>query len=100
MATWRADCWLGQSDGWQELEVKSNTPHGAKGQFESIYGAEQVSNLREVSSSGSSSGGDISGWFMIALLVLSLWLLLEFWWIFVPLGAICIALIIYGSTDD
>jgi|SaaInlV_120m_DNA_3_1039746.scaffolds.fasta_scaffold37103_1 hypothetical protein len=100
MATWRADCWLGQSDGWQELEVKSNTPHGAMGQFETIYGAEQISNLREVSSGRSSSDDSMSGWFMIAVIMLLTWLFIQFWWIVVPVLAICIALIIYGSTND
>lgn len=61
MSTWRATCWLGSASGYQELEVHANTYHGAKEQLVNIYGAEQVINLREVSSSGSSSdsGGSL-----------------------------------------
>lgn len=59
MATWTAKCWLGQSAGYQQLEVQANTISGAKQQLERVYGAEQIINLHEVrnNSSGGSSGG-------------------------------------------
>ena len=55
MATWTAKCWLGSSSGYQELQVQSNTWHGAKEQLERIYGAEQIINLRELPSNSQSS---------------------------------------------
>ena len=58
MATYRAKCWLGSANGYQELEVQSNTVYGATEQFKSIYGAEQVINCRRVNDN---SSVDISG---------------------------------------
>lgn len=49
MATWRAKCWLGSSNGFQYLEVQSNTFNGARQQLINIYGAQQVINLHQVS---------------------------------------------------
>lgn len=77
MATWRAKCWLGSDSGYQELEVQSNTSYGAKRQLEEIYGAEQIINLRQVSSgSGSSS---IEGSWALILLFGALAFLYYFW---------------------
>ena len=72
MATWSAECWLGSENGYQKLEVQSNTIHGAEEQFRRIYGAEQVINLREVSSNSSSPlgcFGFISGLFNLVILL-------------------------------
>ena len=57
MARWTAKCWLGSASGYQDLEVQSNTAHGAKEQLQRIYGAEQIINLRQVNEGSSSSGG-------------------------------------------
>jgi hypothetical protein len=80
MATYRAKCWLGSSSGYQDLEVKANTPHGAKEQFERIYGAEQIINLSEIrgNSGGSSSSGSGSGIFGFAIIIGSIWALMTF----------------------
>ena len=101
MATYRAKCWLGSSSGYQELEVQSNTIQGAKEQFERIYGAEQVINLREVRSGGSasSSDGDFSGYLIIGALLFGLWLIVEYWWIVIPVLVILGALVWYGSQE-
>ena len=95
MATYRAKCWLGSSSGYQELEVQSNTIQGAKEQFQRIYGAEQIINLREVrsGSSTSSSSGDVGGYLVLGAILFGIWLLVEYWWIVVPVAAVC--LIIY-----
>ena len=95
MATYRARCWLGSSSGYQELEVQSNTIQGAKEQFQRIYGAEQIINLREVrsGSSTSSSSGDVGGYLVLGAILFGIWLLVEYWWIVVPVAAVC--LIIY-----
>jgi hypothetical protein len=102
MATWRAKCWLGSSSGYQELEVQSNTLNGAKEQFERIYGAEQIINLREVRSSGNSSSsdsGDVGGYLILGAILFGIWLLVEYWWIVVPVVAILGLLVWYGSQD-
>jgi len=89
MATYRAKCWLGSSSGYQELEVQSNTPYGAKEQFQRIYGAEQVINLREVrgESSSGSGVGDVSGIVALIGLIAASWAFVSFTpWILMGLG--------------
>ncbi len=102
MATWRAKCWLGQSVGYQELEVQSNTLNGAKQQLENVYGATQIINLHQVNShSSSSSGGDSSsGGAMIVGAVLLLGVIVTYWYYAIP--AIIILSILYymGTRDD
>lgn len=99
--TWRAKCWLGSASGYQELEVKANTLNGAKEQFERIYGAEQIINLREVRSgvSSSSSDGDVGGYLILGAILFGIWLLMEYWWIVVPAAVILGLLAWYGSQD-
>lgn len=98
MATWRAKCWLGSANGYQNLEVQSNTFHGAKEQLERIYGAEQVINLREVRSGGGGSSSGI-GWETIFGLIVLL-LAIQFWWIVLPIGGILLVLSIIGMFMD
>jgi len=99
MAIYRAKCWLGSSSGYQELEVQSNTMYGAKEQFERIYGAEQIINLREVRSGGSSSGSgvDVGGSFALIAALVAVWVIVEYWWIVVPIAAICLILYIISK---
>jgi hypothetical protein len=80
MATWRAKCWLGSSSGYQELEVQSSTPYGAKEQFQRIYGAEQIINLREVrgDSNSSGSGLDFGGTVALIGLIAACWAFVSF----------------------
>jgi hypothetical protein len=89
MATYRAKCWLGSASGYQELEVQSNTLYGAKEQFQRIYGAEQIINLREVrGESTSGSGiGDVGGTVGLIGLVALCWAFMSFTpWILMGLG--------------
>ena len=97
MATWRATCWLGSASGYQDLEVQANTLNGAKEQLQRVYGAEQICNLREVrsSSSSSSSGDELSGYLFLALILFGIWVIVEYWWIVVPVAAICLACWLY-----
>ena len=98
MATYRAKCWLGSSSGYQELEVQSSTPYGAKEQFERIYGAEQIINLREVRSGGSSSSssGDVGGYVWLFGILFCIWVVVEYWWIVAPIAAIVLIGWIYN----
>ena len=89
MATYRAKCWLGSSSGYQELEVQSNTLNGAKEQFERIYGAEQIINLREVRGDSNSSGSGLDFGGTVALIGLAAagWAFVSFTpWILMGLG--------------
>ena len=87
MATWTAKCWLGSENGYQDLEVQSNTVHGATQQFKSIYGATQVINVRQVGSGGSSSSGSSEGIFGLAIIIGAIWALMSFLpWILMGLG--------------
>ena len=89
MATWRAKCWLGSASGYQDLEVQSNTLNGAKEQFRRIYGAEQICNLTEVRSGSSSSDlGDVGGYLLIGAILFGIWVIVEYWWIVVPIGVL------------
>lgn len=89
MAAWTAKCWLGSENGYQDLEVRSNTVTGAKKQFESIYGAEQVINIREVRSGGTggASSTDTGTIISIASFAVLVWIFITFMpWIFMGLG--------------
>jgi len=101
MATWRAKCWLGSASGYQELEVQSNTSYGAKEQFERIYGAKQIINLHQVrNSSGGSSSTDYSGCLPIIFVLLVLGLIIEYWYIIVPIAVILGVLIWIGWNAE
>lgn len=89
MPRFRAKCWLGSSSGYQELEVQSNTLNGAKEQFERIYGAEQIINLREVRGESNSSGSslDFGGTVGLIGLVAAGWAFVSFTpWVLMGLG--------------
>jgi hypothetical protein len=85
MARWTAQCWLGSANGYQQLEVQSNTPHGAKEQLKRIYGAEQIVNLRQVNGSSSSSGGSDTA-FNSTVVLGGIVLAVVFWPIAIVLG--------------
>jgi hypothetical protein len=92
MARWTAKCWLGSASGYQNLEVQSNTAHGAKEQLQRIYGAEQIINLRQVNESkpSFSSGDDNSfgGIFVAFLIVIAL--AITYWPITLAIAALFI----------
>jgi hypothetical protein len=80
MARWTAKCWLGSASGYQDLEVQSNTAHGAKEQLQRIYGAEQIINLRQVNEGSSSSGGGGSEFSFGAIAILVVFALAITYW--------------------
>lgn len=51
---WTAKCWLGSKSGYVNIEVNANTSQGAEEQLRSVYGAQQVINLRRVRGNESS----------------------------------------------
>lgn len=89
MATWRAECWLGSNAGRQTLEVEAETSNGAIEQLKRVYGAENISNVRKVStaSGNSSSLADIGGTGALIGLALCAWAFVSFTpWILMLLG--------------
>jgi len=101
MATWKGEAWLGSASGRQTVTVQSSTFRGAKEQIEQIYGATDVWNLREVSrSDDSSSDVDFGGWVVLFGILFVIWLVVEYWWIVVPLAAICLIGWIYAHFSD
>jgi hypothetical protein len=101
MATWRAECWLGSSAGRQTLEVEASTSNGAKQQFERVYGAQQITNLREVRSGGSSfSSGDTEGLVWLAGIGFVLYLFVTYWYIAIPVSIVLGILIFMGMSGD
>jgi hypothetical protein len=101
MATWRAECWLGSSAGRQTLEVQANTSIGAEQQLQRVYGAEQISNIREVSNrSIGLSGGDADTKIWLIAVVGVLYLLVTYWYVAIPVGIILGILIYLGSKGN
>jgi hypothetical protein len=86
---WTAKCWMGSSSGYVDIEVSASTINGAKEQLQRVYGAEQITNLREVknNSSSSSSGTDIDGTMGMIGLIAAACLLYAFTpWILMLIG--------------
>jgi hypothetical protein len=101
MATFRAQCWLGSSSGYQTLEVQSNTLNGAKEQFQRIYGAEQIINLREVRGSSRSSSSDESSLGGALLIAIALLVgAIVTWWYYVIPAAVVIGILWYFGTRE
>ncbi len=102
MATWRAECWLGSSAGRQTLEVEASTSNGAKQQFERVYGAQQITNLREVRSGSSPTFNSENSAGLVWLLGIGffLYLFVTYWYIAIPVGIIILVLIGMGMSDD
>ena len=88
MATWKAKCWLGSSSGYQNLEVQSNTTYGAEEQFKRIYGAKQVLNLRRANDSSSNFSMPSSGYGPALLALVILFVIIEYWWVVVPIASL------------
>ena len=72
MAKWSAKCWLGSKSGYVDLEVDAATWGGAEEQLKSIYGAQQIINLREIRSSSSISSTSDVEWHLGHTILLQL----------------------------
>ena len=88
--TWTAKCWLGSESGYVDLTTQAGTSNGARAQFENIYGAEQVVNLREVSNSlgDGTNFGNIGGYAALFAGLFVVWLFIEFWYLAIPLSVL------------
>ena len=102
MATWKAEVFVNSRVGRINTEVEAATFSGAKEQIYAKHGdVQQIVNLRQVSSGGSSftSDGDVGGYLILGAILFGIWLLVEYWWIVVPVAVIIGLLVWYGSTD-
>jgi hypothetical protein len=82
---WTAQCWMGSASGFVDIEVNASTSNGAIEQLKNVYGAEQIRNIRQVRTEGSSgsslpTGGSV--WILgllgagAAFLYLTPWILM------------------------
>jgi hypothetical protein len=102
MATWRADVFVNSRVGRISTEVEAATFAGAKEQIYAKHGdVQQIVNLRQVSSGGSSSGSslDVDGTVWLIAILVGLWLIVEYWWIIVPVGILGGILYYLGTRD-
>ena len=102
MATWKAEVFVNSRVGRINTEVEASTFQGAKEQIYAKHGdVQQIVNLRQVSSGGSSSGSslDLDGSVTLIAVLVGIWLLVEYWWIVVPVAVIIGLLAWYGSQD-
>ena len=102
MATWKAEVFVNSRVGRINTEVEASTFQGAKEQIYARHGeVQQIVNLRQVSSGGSSftSDGDVGGYLILGAILFGIWLLVEYWWIVVPVAVIIGLLAWYGSQD-
>ena len=102
MATWKAEVFVNSRVGRINTEVEAATFQGAKEQIYAKHGdVQQIVNLRQVSSGGSSftSDGDVGGYLILGAIIFGIWLLVEYWWIVVPVAVIIGLLAWYGSQD-
>ena len=102
MATWKAEVFVNSRVGRINTEVEAATFQGAKEQIYAKHGdVQQIVNLRQVSSGGSSftSDGDVGGYLILGAILFGIWLLVEYWWIVVPVAVIIGLLAWYGSQD-
>jgi hypothetical protein len=70
---------MGSSSGYVDLEVSAATLNGAKEQLQSIYGAQQIINLREISNRGGGSSSDSGAMVGLALIAGIIYLVVTYW---------------------
>jgi len=91
MATWEANVWVSPETGDIKTTVEASTAQGAKQQIKEKHGnIAQIYNLRHISngsvSSGrSSGGGDIAGTMILFGIVVAIVLIVNFWYIILPI---------------
>ena len=69
----------------------------ARQQIEKLYDPIYIRNLREVGGGSSfTDAGDVGGWVVIGSIVFVLWLIVEYWWIILPIAVICLIAWLYS----
>jgi hypothetical protein len=97
MATYKAEIKTVPTGSSYTVTVESGSVYTAKQEIEHLYDPIYIRNLRQVSSGSSSSGGgDVEGYVWLIGILFGLWVIVEYWWIVVPIVAICVAGWIYN----
>ena len=101
MATWKAEIKTTPTGSAYTVTVEAGASYVAKQEIEHLYSPIYIRNLRQVSSGGSSftSSGDTGGYLILGAILFAVWLMIEYWWIVVPVASILGFLIWYGSQD-
>lgn len=103
MATWRAEVFVNSQVGRITTEVEAATFSGAKQQIYAKHGdVQQIANLREVRSGGGSSvsTGAPDGFVWLLGIGLVLYLIVNYWYIAIPIALILCILIGIGLQDE
>jgi len=103
MATWTAEVFVNSRVGRINTEVEAATFQGAKEQIYAKHGnVQQIVNLREVRSGGSSSSssGDVSGYLMLGAILFGIWVVVEYWWIVTPIAALVLIGWLYNRFSN
>jgi hypothetical protein len=97
MATYKAEIKTVPTGTAYTVTVESGSMSTAKQEIEHLYDPIYIRNLRQVSSGSSSyDGGDVGGYLMLGAILFGIWVVIEYWWIVVPIAAICLAGWIYN----
>ena len=86
--------------------VEANTSHDAVARVQRANPGCQVRCCRSYNKSSgnggfsSSSDGDVGGYLVLGAILFGIWLLVEYWWIVVPIAVILGILIIIGWNED
>jgi uncharacterized membrane protein len=103
MATWTAEVFVNSRVGRINTEVEAATFQGAKEQIYAKHGdVQQIVNLRQVSSGGSSSSssGDVGGYLMLGAILFGIWVVVEYWWIVTPIAALVLIGWLYNRFSN
>ena len=100
---WTANVFVNSTVGEIPVEVYASTWEGERQQIYEKHGdVQQITNLYESpeGSSGGGSIGDTGGYLVLGAILFGLWLIIEFWWIVIPISVIGAILYYYGSKED
>jgi len=103
VATWRAEVFVNSRVGRINTEVEAATFQGAKEQIYAKHGdVQQIVNLREVRSGGGSTSdsGDVGGYLILGAILFGIWVVVEYWWIVVPIAALCLIAWLYNYFSN
>jgi len=103
VATWRAEVFVNSRVGRINTEVEAATFQGAKEQIYAKHGdVQQIVNLREVRSGGGSTSdsGDVGGYLILGAILFGIWVVVEYWWIVVPIAALGLIAWLYNYFSN
>ena len=103
MATWRAEVFVNSQVGRITTEVEAATASGAQQQIYAKHGnVQQIVNLRQVSSGSrpTFNSDNSEGFMWLFGIGFVLYLVVNYWYIAIPVGIILLILIGIGMSED